>query len=432
MTEAAASHPEAASRLTLPEHARLLHIGPPKTATTALQSAGAANREELLAHGVRYPGRSINHRGPIAAFLGRRIGWGGPGSDVPPQRAWTELMDEIDGEQSRRVWFGHEFAADADAEKAQQLAEAIGPNIHVVITLRGYASMLPSIWQENLKGGNTGTFDDWLASMLAEPRVRAVAKTHRRHDQGRLVRRWAKAVGAENVTVIVLDKSQPDLLFNAFEELLDLPKGFLSHSAPDGRSANRGMSLPETELIRRINMILRGAGVRWDDYSHLMNFGGVARMLRERTPPAEEPALRLPGWAAEKAGIQAERFVREISGSGVRVVGDLDILTRPVRTREQDASPTHDSLVSVPLDVAVESLTGVISQALGRGSSFEPVIDRDPEVRGKVEDSIARDLTASDLVRILLHRARTRGVRAIRTAPGMGRGTETAESDGKQ
>lgn len=400
------------ARLTLPEHTRLFHIGPPKTATTALQSAGAANRSELLKHGVLYPGRGLNHRGAVAAFLDRRIGWGGPGSSVPPKAAWKSLMAQIEREHSRRIWFGHEYAAGADEQMARRLAEAIGPDIHIAITLRSYAAMLPSIWQEYLKGGNTGTFDSWLRRVLTEPRIPAmIHKVHVRHDQGELVQRWAKIVGANNVTVIVLDKSQPELVFDAFEELLDLPTGLLRPDKTDGRSANRSMSVPEIELLRRINITARGSGVRFDDYSRLVNQGVVARMLRERSPSSDEPGLRLPAWAAEKAGIQAERFAQQISASGVRVVGDLSILTRPVPTREQDA-PKHQRVDQVPLAAAVEAVAGLLSQALGRGSSFEPAILA--EETGSGEDMLARDLTTAELVGIIERRARSKGIKAVR------------------
>jgi hypothetical protein len=43
--------------LLVPEGTRLLHIGPPKTATTTVQRALNAARDDLLAQGVRYVGQ---------------------------------------------------------------------------------------------------------------------------------------------------------------------------------------------------------------------------------------------------------------------------------------------------------------------------------------------------------------------------------------
>ena len=194
--------------LLLPPRARLFHIGPPKTASTTLQAAAADHREQLLAHGVRYPGPRRSHRHEIAAFVGRPIGWvGAPGSNPAPAMAkWDALMAEIGADHERRILMGHEYAAGADDAMAARFVEAIGERIHVVITLRDYASMLPSIWQEYNKAGNTGVFDQWLQRVLARPRPQEVVdRVHVRHDQGMLVRRWAAAAGPENVTVVVLD-----------------------------------------------------------------------------------------------------------------------------------------------------------------------------------------------------------------------------------
>src|SRR5699024_7178771 len=59
--------------LLLPERARLLHIGPMKTGTTSLQSAASKLRARLLAHGVRYPGVTMNHRRAVGAFMNKAV-----------------------------------------------------------------------------------------------------------------------------------------------------------------------------------------------------------------------------------------------------------------------------------------------------------------------------------------------------------------------
>ena len=74
----------------LPERSILLHIGPYKTGTSALQAAAARLRPELLAHGVRYPGTAKSHRIQTNAFSGRGGGWsdadGTPVKAPPPPK----------------------------------------------------------------------------------------------------------------------------------------------------------------------------------------------------------------------------------------------------------------------------------------------------------------------------------------------------------
>src|SRR6478735_4700068 len=91
--------------LVLPEHARLLHIGSPKTGTTALQNAMSRLRPTLLEHGLRYPGNTLHHQYGASVLLGRRSpAWGGT---LPPREWWDELQTEVDAEVERRVLIGY-------------------------------------------------------------------------------------------------------------------------------------------------------------------------------------------------------------------------------------------------------------------------------------------------------------------------------------
>lgn len=152
----------------LPSGSRLLHIGLPKTGTTALQSTAQAKREELLGLGVRYPGGGLNHREAVSSLMGRRWGWIGPGAKVPPMRHWDRLLAEVEADEERRVWISHEFASESDEETARRFAEALGPRLHIAVSLRPFAAMLASSWQQYLKGGTVHTFEHWLRQVLAD------------------------------------------------------------------------------------------------------------------------------------------------------------------------------------------------------------------------------------------------------------------------
>jgi hypothetical protein len=391
--------------LLLPPQARLFHIGPPKTASTALQAAAAARRDTLLTHGVRYPGSTQSHRAAIAGFLGRPIGWvGAPGKDsiAPDRAAWTKLLSEIEADRSRRIWFGHEYAAGANDQQAAELVEDIGPRIHVVVTLRDYGSMLPSIWQEYNKAGNTGTFDAWVKRVLTYPRTQeTIDRIHVRHDQGALVRRWADLVGPDNLTVIVLDPADHTRVYRAFEAMLGLPAGLLQAGDHPGMT-NRSLSVPEIELFRHLNGVSRAAGVKWPDYQRYIAEGAALRMLQQRSPHEGEQKLLLPTWAGEPVLQEEERHVREIAESGVRVVGALEGLAKPPRVRESD-DEQHSTTTTVPLDAAVEALAGLLSAATNRGWNFQAADDTRPTA-----EALVGDTTAAKLALELAKRARRR------------------------
>ncbi|HEY3522839.1 MAG TPA: hypothetical protein VGK63_03970, partial [Candidatus Limnocylindrales bacterium] len=110
--------PTAADSLLLPEGARLVHIGPPKTGTTLVQGAFHARREEIRGQGVRYAG-SVRHSAPaILAVTGRPS----PQQGEPPRiDKWRGLVREIHGAREPRVVLSSEFLADAEPEAISRI-----------------------------------------------------------------------------------------------------------------------------------------------------------------------------------------------------------------------------------------------------------------------------------------------------------------------
>jgi hypothetical protein len=405
----------------LPERTRLFHVGIPKSGTTSLQVAAAANRRDLLRQGVLYPGDKVNQRGAVLGFMGRSWGWDKGGAKTPPQKRWDALMAEIEADESRRVFFGHEFAAEANKETARGFVESIGERCHVLITLRSFGAILPSAWQQFVKAGTTTGFDDWLRAVLADPPDRSVTRRfHRRNDQGGVVRRWVKAAGADRVTVIVTDSHQPELLTNGIEQLLALRPGTLAADDPDGFAANRGLTTAEAELFLALNRAIEPYDVDWDDYERIVRFGAQRRLMEE--PPSAGDRLMLPDWAARRAAERGAEFAEQIAASGVRIIGDLSALADKPSSR-QPAEPVE----KVPVDMAAEALAGMLSAGAGRGPDFEP-----PEPESELADRMTRVrarrvawITASQLfarLRAALKRGFARGRAAVLPASGTGRG----------
>lgn len=347
----------------LPERARLFHVGIPKSGTTSLQTAASAGRSALYENGVLYPGHKFNHRLAVLSFMGRRWGWSNDA--IPLRRHWDDLMEEIEDEHQRRVLFGHEFASESDAETAKRFVDAIGEDCHIAITLRSPGEILPSAWQQYVKAGISRPFDSWLEAVIADPPNRKVTKGfHDRNDQAGVVQRWADAAGADRVTVIVLDKQRPQLLFDAFERLLDLPSSILASHAVGGSSSNRGLTVQEVELFRALNAIIRTQKVEWDDYERIVRQGAHRRIMETRESNEARP--QLPPWAVKRAAEIGAGYAEAIASSGVQVVGDLQKLAEEVPAREYDDAPPTD----IPVELAAEAMAGMLSAATARGALF--------------------------------------------------------------
>lgn len=349
----------------LPPRSRLLYIGPMKTGTTAIQVAARDQRQTLLDHGVRYPGTKLNHRSALGALLGwstvtaGRIGPLGPDrldqdeGGVPDICEWDGLKAEIEADTRRRVLVSHEFVSQADDAGCRRIVDELGScQLHVAITLRSPATILPSLWAQGLKDdAQTEPLDSWLSRIYDDASDRPMpARFRRAYDQAELVRRWARLIGPDRVTVIVVERSQPTALSDAFESLLGLPAGMLGR----GVDTNRSFTAAEANMFQRLNSALADHGVGWESFSEFVPKGAASRGVLEGTLTGDEPRAGLPGWAADSAVQDGKKFASQIRESGVRVIGDLDQLgVEPSPTGNVDSD-------SIPVDVGVRAVAGVI------------------------------------------------------------------------
>jgi hypothetical protein len=377
------------SGLLLPEKAVLLHIGPSKTGTTSIQQALFAARPELAEFGVLHAGRGAQ---PLNAVLALKGGKSLVGYPKPRMKQWEWLVDQVRAAGDQRVIVSAEFFADLNAETARRAVRDLGgPRVHVVVTLRPLAKIMPSQWQQYLRNRAGFTYEDWLVGMLQKPPYnRPTPSFWARHEHDVLVERWASIVGPENVTVIVPDETDRTFLLRRFEELVGLPSGLLVEQR---RADNRSMTLGEIELVRQVNLEFIRNG--WSDelYLHVVRRGFASQMQLNRTPYPDEPRISTPQWALDRAAEIGAAAAEKLSTLGVRILGDISTLGAPVVAAQPDEAVRAQAYVAV--EAAREAVLGtVLSSGLLSPATF-------------VESTTSRDL-----IRIIrgrmVHRARRR------------------------
>lgn len=367
----------------LPVGTRLLHIGPHKTGTTSIQGALFAAKDAMAGHGVDFPARS---RHPMEAALAVCARPGMIGDTRPTEQHWQRLVDLVEATGKRTSVVSSEFFADAsDNETIARIVDDLGRDrVHVLITLRPLVKIMPSQWQQYVQNGLRMGYEDWLTHMLRKaPYEKPNPSFWRRHRHDRLVERWARVVGAENLTVVVVDDSDRGGLMRTFESLLGLPGGLLV-SEPD--TVNRSLTLAETEMLRKLNREFRGNGLPDELYSKLVRGGAVLHMKNTCRPAPEDARISTPAWALEAAaGIGAEMAER-IGAMGVRVLGDPALLS---------VVPVAESAEPVPVridpEVAAQALYGALAAAAA-------VPARKPPAR------TVHQTPSRELVRVLGHR----------------------------
>jgi hypothetical protein len=314
--------PVTAEDLLLKRGARLLHIGPHKTGTSAIQGALHAARERLAAAGVIYPGRGRQTLWPILAITGQPALLGEPRPNIAH---WDLLVQAVAAAGDQRVVLSSEFFAETqDSVIPRVVSELGGERVHVVVTLRPLWKIMPSQWQQYVQNGFRMPYGEWLAGILRQPPKTPTPGFWRRHRHDDLVGRWAAVAGPQNVTVVVVDESDRTMLLRTFEAMLGLPDRFLA-LADD--VANRSLTLAETEIVRRLNQEFKLR--EWPDgnYPKFMRYGAVQQMKSSRQPGPDEARITTPGWAVERATEIAAEMADNIKGIGVRVVGDLGTLS---------------------------------------------------------------------------------------------------------
>ncbi len=311
---------DAAVDLLLPEGTCLLHIGPPKTGTTSLQAAFWAARRDALAQGVRYAGRS-RHESQAALAVARST----PGApDRPTIQRWHVLADEVRRAKEPRVVLSSEALSYADSGAVRRVIGDLAPREHhVVVTLRPLPKILPSAWQQFVKNGLDASYEAWLDAILNRPpdKITPLFWRQQRHDE--LVSRWAGVVDPARVTVVVVDDRDHDGLLRTFETFTGLRSGTL---APVKDLANRSLTAIEVEAVRALTQRLRTEGFAPAEIDRTVR-GRAAEYLLTRRPDPTEPRIETPQWALDRAGEIAGEMVAAIGSSGVRVIGDLAILT---------------------------------------------------------------------------------------------------------
>jgi hypothetical protein len=371
----------------LPEGSVLVHLGPYKTGSTALQHSLAARREQLEAHGVWYPGDQYRHMRQSWAVTGRQM----RGVLPVPMSEWEQFAASVRERTAERVCVSSEDFVQATEEQAKRIVEDLGGDrVHMVLVARRLDRILPSGWQERVKSANeTRTYDDFLAATMAEQRSHESSRRFWSNaDLESILGRWLPALPAERIHVLVADEEQRDRAARVFEQLLDLPAGLL---APVGR-ANASLSFERAMLVRRLNEIFDERG--WSDRDRLtLIHQGMLRAV-ENVPfgSCETQIPPIPESTRARLAELDQRRIDALRVAGLHVIGDPELLRS-----DQGAEEVPSSSEALGIEVAARAVEGVVAARLRqarRQGRQQPSVESDPtaELTAVPARTLAREL----------------------------------------
>jgi hypothetical protein len=350
----------------------LVHIGLPKTATTSLQSCLAASRSVLAGHGVLYPGSKNEH--VIASFAPMRW-FDSPRVEADATREWASVTEEVAAHRGRVVYSAENLCV-ADADAVRRVVHGLGGDrVRIVVTVRALHLTLPSFWQHEVRAGLSTPFDEWAAAMAEGPAAGDEPDPFWLvYDIAAVVERWADVVGAERVAVVIVDPARPAGVFADVEALIGLPPGLLDPGL--STRSNRSLTAAEAEVIRRLNERLADV-----DFGHNDQLNGrfvrpdaIRNLTEGRSPRADEPRLTVPAEVMAKLRPVAERFIRQLRGSGAVIIGDLAALVPPSVAPGDVHRPRPAE--TVPMESAVLLMERLLRSDAGPESSVRTAADQ--------------------------------------------------------
>ena len=328
-------------------HKLFLHVGAPKTGTSAMQDLLFRNPDVLAAQGVVYPADRFDAHF-LAALDLMELSWGG--LEKQAVGAWDRLAERI-RDEDRTVVVSHEILATASRPQVHRAMESFGDaEVHLVLTARDLVRQIPAEWQENVKHRRTLTYREFL-DIVMDPRRRGKLASWfwSVQEVPAILDRWAADLPPERVHVVTVPPlgAPREWLWERFAGVLGIDPA--SVDTDSGRS-NPSLGVPETALVRRINERVNHGVLGGDAYRAL-----VRELLAHRTLSARRDSARLglPDDVRAWASQLSERWIDALTERKYDVVGSLDEL------RPGPASAFVDPDSPDETDVAAAALDGI-------------------------------------------------------------------------
>jgi hypothetical protein len=307
-----------------PDKTVYLHVGAPKTGTTALQSLLWHNRYHLADLGVCYPlGRPLEH---IDAGMDIRDDVVIPDAAwATVTGAWRQVAERIQDWPGPAVVLSSEVLGGAPPHRIQHVVESLQPaTVHVIMTVRDLARQVPSDWQEHLKHRKTmplSQFVQDLADSSVDTGPQYARMFWRQQDPIQVLDAWAAHVRPTRIHVVTvpLERNDRTILFERFLSVLGIGT---SELCLDGDlNANPSIGVNEAEFLRRANpLLVQRLGPA---YAPLVReLVGEDILVKRRHSDCVQLPRSFQPWIVERSvGI-----AMQLGASPYHIVGDLDEL----------------------------------------------------------------------------------------------------------
>ena len=232
--------------MSMNEKKLFLHIGYPKTGTTAIQDNLYLNRELLKEHGVLYPNTAIHvnahHQLPWCIKDDKRRN-----ANLTVDQIMSTLKEEVNGSTGDKVIISSEGLVFAvDPKHIRELLKDLFSEITLIIYLRDPLEWIQSDYNQGVKAHRNiiDTFDGFLGQLLE--RKNNPLNFHS------VVKKWADVFGFDHTRIRVYTKEK-----NILDDFLDVvgvvkPKAW---KEPERKDSNPSLPFHVLEFGRVLNQL---------------------------------------------------------------------------------------------------------------------------------------------------------------------------------
>ena len=209
---------------------------------------------------------------------------------------------------------------------------------------RSLAALLPSLWQENVKGGGSYAVS-WLDFLASQRHSRAPIT-----DALLIVERWLPYLQPDQIHVVTVPRASTShtVLLGRFSEALGVDTA--SWSALDGET-NVSMDMVQAELIRRMNRLTTTA---FDETAQRRRVHDA--LMPALRPPNPARRIRIPSSEREWIDSETGRRIDGLRDCGALLHGDLEDLASPADVWQDDPMEVTDAdLLAEALQLLVSS-----------------------------------------------------------------------------
>lgn len=328
-----------------------LHVGFHKTGTTAIQQSFFKYSDEMKNLGINYAtnNRKANHR-EAWALRKRAWGWKNRGGEIVPISEWEKQVKKLKSQKLNSLLSSEFFSELSDIQLNQMASDIEDFDVEVIFTIRPLAKILGSSYQQYLKYGIKNSYEEWLRDIFKNVEESNLTPTFwQRHRHELVISRWAKVFGNQKIHLVVVDESEPDFLYDTFNEILELPAGTLN--VVEGKGSNRSLNYPEISLLLALNRAFPETR-NWKDYEMFIREGPIRALTNEVHLAALGEKLLTPQWALDEALRLVLKSVAKIDELGINIYGDTKRLldnTVPVGVNVETLDISIETVVNALL-----------------------------------------------------------------------------------